>query len=114
MNSEWETEGRGGTQSRCFVPGGFLCAMNLLWNKIKLNELVSEKHQGRCLAQGKHTELSYTSTLLLLSSKLLAKLESQVPESLDVKRHVYNPCTWEAEAGESQAQGQPGLHSKFQ
>lgn len=88
--------------------------MNLLWNKIKLNELVSEKHQGRCLAQGKHTELSYTSTLLLLSSKLLAKLESQVPESLDVIRHVYNPCTWEAEAGESQAQGQPGLHSKFQ
>lgn len=58
--SERRNRGKGGTQSKGFVPGGFLCAMNLLWDKIKLSELLNEKHQGRCLAHSKHTELSHT------------------------------------------------------
>lgn len=28
-------------------------------------------------------------------------------------RHIYNPCTWEAEGGGSPVQGQLGLYSKF-
>jgi hypothetical protein len=29
------------------------------------------------------------------------------------KESIYNPSTWEAEAGKSQIGGQPGLHSNF-
>jgi hypothetical protein len=31
---------------------------------------------------------------------------------LGIKLHAYNPSTLEAEAGGSQVQGQPGLHSE--
>jgi hypothetical protein len=52
------------------------------------------------------------STYELIRTKEEGLGPLKVITQLGVVVHAYNPSTWEAEAGGSLGQGQPGLHNK--